>query len=151
MRGMMWLWLSGTVMLSACGGETPVPEQQAAQAPESSLAAASPSDLDPANCDKRPDFVLLPADAKVVSCAFGKGPSPRRESGTVIFLTASAPAAVTDWYRAQAKGLEMQDAVVASVPSPLYSAKDGTRRNFMVIPEPAEGRTRVTLNWGRDG
>jgi hypothetical protein len=143
--------LGGAAMLAACGEAAPPAAQPSATAPDSSMAAASASQIDPATCDQRPDFAVLRPDAAVQTCTSGKGPTPNRESGTVIYTTAGKPAEIVAWYREQARKFEMKDGIVAETPNPIYSAKDGTQRNFMVLTEPAGDRTKVTLNWGRDG
>lgn len=146
---MRWLVMAAFAGLAGCGGEPPEVSQTAQNgaAPSSAMV---PVDQAEARCEKRPDFVVLRPDARIESCTSGKGPSPRRESGTIIYTTADKASAVTAWYREQAKAFGLDDALVAETPSPLYSAKDGKRRNFMVLTEPSGVNTRVTLNWGRD-
>ncbi|MCP3731735.1 hypothetical protein M9978_15010 [Sphingomonas sp. MG17] len=146
---MRWLVLGAAAMLAACGGAPAGNETAKAEGAQPGPEAP----IDPAHvkCDQRPDFVVLRPDAQIQSCTSGKGPSPRRESGTVIYLTADKAADVTAWYREQAKAFGMQDALIADTPSPIYSAKDGTKRNFMVLTEAVGARTKITLNWGRDG
>lgn len=146
---MRWLVLGTAAMLAGCGGAPA--GNEAAKVKGAQPGPATPIDPAHVKCDQLPDFVVLRPDAQIQTCTSGKGPSPRRESGTVIYLTADKAADVIAWYRAQAKAFEMQDALVADTPNPMYSARDGTRRNFMVLTEGAGGRTKVTLNWGRDG
>ncbi|MEG3180456.1 hypothetical protein [Sphingomonas sp. LT1P40] len=142
---MRWLLMGSVAMLAGCGDKAPAPAETPVVANEA--VAVDPAHL---KCDARPDFVVLRPDAVLQDCASGKGPSPRRESGTIVYLTADKAADVTAWYREQAKAFELQDALVADAPAPMYSAKDGTKRNFMVLTETAGKKTKVTVNWGRD-
>ena len=51
--------------------------------------------------------------------------------------------------RAAASGLK--DNLASATPNPMYSARDGEKRSFMLMTEPnAGGGTQVTVNWGRD-
>lgn len=141
----------GVLILAGCGGEPTVsPEIAASTAPES---AASPTPApDPAHvkCEGLPNFVTVRPDVRITSCTSGPGATPGRTSGTVIFFTDDRAVDVTAWYRAQAKAAGMQDALNIDKPNPLYSAKDSTNRNIMVLTERSNGRTKVTLNWGSD-
>lgn len=146
---MRWLLICGLGMLGACGGGAPTPAEPS---PTAAAATTNTASIDPAHldCDARPDFVVLRPDAQLENCSAGKGPSPQRESGTIIYLTGDPAIEVVNWYREQAKTFGMQDALRVDAPNPMYSAKQGDARNFMVLTEAANGKTRVILNWGRD-
>lgn len=101
----------------------------------------------PIDCRKLPDFVPLYAGARVETCVSGPASEPRRESGTVVYMTGAAPEVVMAWYKDKATG----DGLVPSLSTAtLFAARDGSSRVMMAMVETVRGATRVTLNWGRD-
>jgi hypothetical protein len=126
------------LLLAGCGGE-PAAEAGAGSTP---IHAAS------IQCDALPGFAVLYADAVVTGCF--KGPSrigKNHESGTVIYVTRTAPAEVLTWYKEQASAKALADDLSTET---MYSAREGTKRSIMVMTEAQGDGARVTLNWGRD-
>ncbi|WP_227698548.1 hypothetical protein [Sphingomonas hengshuiensis] len=88
----------------------------------------------------------LYADAQVTSCISGPDGLPNHVSGTIVYTTAATPKAVLGWSRSQidASGLAHR-----SLSENKYEAGEERRRSIMVVVDSYQGRTRVTLNWGR--
>ncbi|CAN5518802.1 hypothetical protein BH09PSE4_BH09PSE4_01910 [soil metagenome] len=126
--------------LNGCGGPVPASNDSA---PEAAATAATGA----AECSNHPDFVVAYADAKFIGCFRGGSPIPHHESGTIIYTTAASALTIQGWYKGQAIVSGMHDGLRSEN---MYSARDGTKRTFMVLTAPAASGTKVTLNWGRD-
>lgn len=105
-------------------------------------------------CENLPPHVALPADARISLCTQNET-SPGHRSGAILLTTEQAPDAIIAFYKAKAKEARIPDSISNNTPQqgmgPMYSAREGTKRSFMVITRPVDGgRTEVTLNWGAD-
>jgi hypothetical protein len=125
--------------LAGCGGDKAA-EQEGASA--NAVAAAG----DAVECTGLPDHVALMPDAKVSLCTRAEA-IPGRISGTVIFTTASNPDAVIAFYKEKTAAAGLQPGITAPG---AYSAREGTKRTMMVLPEAAGSGSKVSLNWGQD-
>jgi hypothetical protein len=147
MRGFLLLMLP----LAACGGGTDIGSdttndpvalnvvEAAAEGTPAAVAAA-------ADCGNLPKFVPVYAGAQVTQCISGPdGRAPRHISGSVVYLTDVKPEAVLGWSRshANASGLAFRESGPNKV-----SAGEELKRSVLVVAEPHQGRTRVTVNWG---
>lgn len=136
-----------TVLLAACGPGAPPPgtaTADAGAAPQKDAPGAAASAT--AACNGLPPHAVLLPDARVSLCTSNDGSTGRR-SGTVIYTTADSADAVFAFYKAAAAKTGLADAIVTPTS---YSANEASRRTFMVLVAPADGRTQVTLNWGID-
>jgi hypothetical protein len=134
---------------SACGGgvSSDTTDDPVAQNVVEAAAAGTPAAVAAAvDCSNKPDFVPVYQDAQITTCVSGEDGLPRHVSGTIVYLTKKTPAEVLGWSREQvnASGLGQR----LSTPTQ-YSAGEETRRSVMVLVEPMNGGTRVTVNWGR--
>ncbi|MFM6931851.1 MAG: hypothetical protein ACKOUT_06365 [Novosphingobium sp.] len=105
-------------------------------------------------CENLPPHVALPADARISLCTRNES-SPGHRSGAILLSTEQAPDAIIAFYKAKARQAGIPDSVSNTSPrtgmGPMYSAREGTKRSFMVMTRPIDGgRTEVTLNWGAD-
>lgn len=138
------------LLLAACGGGGPSSDSvddPVAQNVVAAAAAGTPAALAAAvDCGNRPDFVPLYADAQVTSCVSGPDGLPRHVSGTIVYTSAADPERVLGWSRAQidASGLRYGRLTPGK-----YEAGEEGERSIMVVVDRYQGRTRVTLNWGR--
>lgn len=126
------------LLLAGCGRDPPAgPESGATRIHEASV-----------QCDALPDFAVLYVDAVVTACFNGRSTlGGKRENGTVIYTTRTAPEEVLTWYKEQASAKALIDEQLTKT---LYSAGDGMKRNLTVFTEPKDGGAKVTLNWSRD-
>lgn len=144
-------WIIATALvLGACGGggiasdttNDPVAQnvvEAAAKGKSAAVAAA-------VDCSNKPDFVPIYAGGEVTTCVASEdGRGARHVSGSIVYLTDASPREVLGWSRAQANasGLAQRLSTDKS-----YSAGEESQRSLMVVAEPFEGRTRVTVNWG---
>ena len=141
------IFMAGAMLatLGACG-EDDGNAQAANDRGPTTTASVVASGSGPADCSKLPAFVPLYDDARVETCVTGAG-EPGRESGTVIYTTGAAPAAIIAWYRDKAKSDAMAEAL--STPT-LLSVRDASGSSLMALVETVKGTTKVTLNWGRN-
>jgi hypothetical protein len=138
---------SALTLLAACGQRAPD-----APGPVGENVAAAAAEGVPANiaaavdCGNRPDFVPVYHDARITTCIAGPDGLDRHVSGTIVYETDAEPRVVLGWSRAQsdASGLRYRAATERS-----YSAGEARARSLMVVVDTINGRTRVTLNWGR--
>ncbi|WP_448662572.1 hypothetical protein ACG3SL_18195 [Sphingomonas sp. CJ20] len=137
------------LLLAGCGGgassdtvSDPTAQNVAAAAAEGTPAAVTAA----IDCSNKPDFVPLYVDAQVTSCISAPDGLPRHVSGTIVYNTAADPRTVLGWSRAQlnASGLAHK-----TMTDTKYEAGEESERSVMVVAEPYQGQTRVTLNWGR--
>ena len=99
------------------------------------------------DCGKKPAFVQLYADAKVMLCSANRSDATGKDSGTIIYTSPAAPAAVLGWSKAEAvkAGLAEQLSTPES-----FSASEGDRRTLMVLAAPQGTGSQITLNWSRE-
>lgn len=141
--------LAAALLLAACGGGVssddvrgPLAQNvaEAASKGKSAVVAAA------TDCSNTPRFVPIYRDAQVTTCVASEdGRGRRHVSGSIVYLTSAPPREVLGWSRAQANasGLHQRLATDST-----YSAGEESQRSLMVIVEPFERRTRVTVNWG---
>ena len=99
------------------------------------------------DCNNKPAFVPVQQGGQVTTCISGPdGVNKRHVSGTIVYLTNDDPRRVVAWSREQANasGLAPRQASETR-----YSAGEEGQRSLMILAEPFEGRTRVTVNWGK--
>lgn len=138
------------LLVAGCGGGGPKADRiddPVAQNVAAAAAAGTPAAIAAAvDCGNKPDFVPLYADAEVTSCNSAPDGLPHHVSGTIVYTTAADPARVLGWSRAQidASGLRY-----GRLSPGKYEAGEEAERNVMVVVDRYQGRTRVTLNWGR--
>jgi hypothetical protein len=141
--------LAAALLLAACGGGVSSDDvrdplaQNIAEAASKGKSAAVAAAID---CSNTPGFVPIYRDAQVTTCVASEdGRGRRHVSGSIVYLTSAPPREVLGWSRAQANasGLHQRLATDST-----YSAGEESQRSLMVIVEPFEGRTRVTVNWG---
>jgi hypothetical protein len=145
---MRHLMLSSTLLLAACGGgvssETtsdPTGQNVAAAAAEGKPAAITAA----ADCSNKPDFVPVYANAQITTCVSGPDGTPRHVSGSIVYLVEEEPAKVLGWSREQANASGLGQRLLTETK---YSAGEDGQRSLMVVVEPMNGGTRVTVNWG---
>ncbi len=141
--------LTAGLLLAACGGSPKTTDDPFGQNVAMAAAEGKPAALTAAtDCGQAPpDFVPLYADAKITSCVSGPDGQKDHVSGTIVYLTNAKPAEVLGWSRGQANasGLGQRRAT-----DKMYSAGEERRRSVMVVVDAVDGRTRVTVNWGKD-
>jgi len=98
-------------------------------------------------CGKKPAFVPLYADAKVILCSASRDGTDGKDSGTIVYTSASAPAAVLGWSKAEA--LKAGLAEQLSTPE-TFSASQGDKRSVMVMAATQGAGSQVTVTWGRE-
>ncbi len=133
--------LCALTFLAACSGggdkaATPNGDKSA------SVAAARSFD-----CKDLPAYAPLPNDAVISLCTSGQT-RPGHVSGTVTYSTGMAPDAVIAFYKDKVSLAGLHKGINAPG---AFSAVDGGKRSMMVMPAAGEnGKTYVTLNWGRN-
>lgn len=127
------------LLLAGCGGE-----KKAEQAEASANAVAVGGET--VECTGLPEHVALLPDAKVSVCTRGEA-MPGRISGSVVYSTASNPDAVIAFYKEKTAAAGLQPGI--SAPG-TFSAREGTRRTVMIMPEVEGTGSKVRLNWGQD-
>ncbi|MGK6354105.1 hypothetical protein ACMGDH_02635 [Sphingomonas sp. DT-207] len=137
------------LLLGACGGGVSSDDvrdplaQNVAEAASKGKSAAVAAAID---CSNTPDFVPIYRDAQVTACVASEdGRGRRHVSGSIVYLTGASPREVLGWSRAQANASGLHQRLATDE---TYSAGEESQRSLMVIVEPFEGRTRVTVNWG---
>ncbi|WP_404335973.1 hypothetical protein AB2M62_17845 [Sphingomonas sp. MMS12-HWE2-04] len=145
---MMRLSLLPLLLLSACGGggvstettDDPTGQNVAAAAASGKPAAVTAA----ADCSNRPDFVPIYAGGQVTQCIAGPDGKARHVSGSIVYLTDTAPREVLGWSRAQAnaEGLAPREATDNK-----YAAGEEGKRTLLFVVDSFGGRTRVTINW----
>jgi hypothetical protein len=97
------------------------------------------------DCGKKPAFVPIQPDAKVLVCNINHEPS--RDGGTLIYTSAAAPAAVL----AAVKDASVKAGFDAKISTPeTFSASQGEHRSVMVMAAPKNAGSQITLTWSRD-
>lgn len=142
-----------TLLLAACGGEgdgtgnatvattnDPTAQNVVAAAAEGTPAAVSAA----IDCSNKPAFVPIYREAQVTTCVSGPDGQPRHVSGSIVYTTHTSPTDVLAWSLDQARVAGLTDASV-------YGNKLTTGvhqgRKLMILSEPYQGATRVTVNW----
>lgn len=141
--------LAAALLLGACGGGVSSDDvhdplaQNVAEAASKGKSAVVAAAID---CSNKPDFVPIYHDAQVTTCVASEdGKGRRHVSGSIVYLTSASPREVLGWSRAQANASGLHQRLATDN---TYSAGEESQRSLMVIVEPFEGRTRVTVNWG---
>lgn len=97
------------------------------------------------DCGKKPAFVALQADAKVLVCSVSH--EPRKDSGTVIYTSAAAPAALL----AAVKDAAIKAGLEERISTPeTFSAGQGDRRSLTVMASPKDAGSQITVMWSRE-
>jgi hypothetical protein len=97
------------------------------------------------DCGKKPAFVPLQADAKVLVCSVSH--ETRKDSGTVIYTSAATPAALL----ASVKDTAIKAGLEETLSTPeTFSASQGERRSVMVTVAPKAAGSQVTMMWSRE-
>lgn len=126
--------------LGACGGDKPV---------DGANLSIANANLDvttgDAACSQRPPHAPVYADASYVTCAAGAISATSKVSGTVVYETAAAPAAVLAWSKAEAIKAGLTEQLSSA---DMISATEGDR-TVMVMAQPRGSGSMVTVNWGR--
>jgi hypothetical protein len=98
------------------------------------------------DCGKKPVFVGLYADAKVTVCSAIRGSEDGKDSGTIIYTSAAAPAAILAWSKAQA----VKAGLIEQLSTPeTISVAEGETRTVMVMAAPNGKGSQVTVSWSR--
>jgi hypothetical protein len=139
------------LLLAACGGagvkaddvRDPV-AQNVAEAAANGTPAAVAAAID---CSNKPDFVPVYAGGQVTTCVSGPDGTARGHvSGTIVYESDADPRRILAWSREQANASGLAQRAATET---LYSAGEERARSVMILVEPYQGRTRVTVNWGR--
>jgi len=141
--------LAAGLFLAACGGSPKSTNDPVAQNVAAAAAEGTPAALAAAtDCGQAPpEFVPLYADAKIVTCVSGPDGQQDHVSGTIVYTTNAKPAEVLGWSRGQANASGLAQRMATDK---MYSAGEEKRRSIMVVVDTIDGRTRVTVNWGKD-
>lgn len=142
--------LLGLALLASCGGRSQSEAEQDPLAQNVAAAAAEGTSARVAaaiDCSNKPDFVPVYADARITTCIAGPDRPPNHVAGTIVYMSDAEPGKLLGWSRAHANasGLAPRLATPTS-----YSAGEEARRSLMILVEPKDGATRVTVNWGTD-
>ncbi|MFM5929480.1 MAG: hypothetical protein ACKOPQ_01075 [Novosphingobium sp.] len=145
----MALALCALGLTAACGTSGEAGKASAAADAEGKAQAG-----EAVTCSDLPPHVALLAGARISLCTRAET-SPGHVSGTIVMTSGEAPDAVIAFYKTNAKAAGIPDSIANADPQPgmgpMYSARDGSKRSFMVLTRPAEGgMTEVTVNWGMD-
>ncbi len=97
-------------------------------------------------CGKKPAFVPLYADAKVILCSASHDDAARKDSGTIIYTAAAAPGIVLAWSKEQVLKAGLTEQL--STPE-TFSASEGDRRTAMILAAAQGTGSQVTINWSR--
>jgi len=97
------------------------------------------------DCGKKPGFVSIQPDAKVLVCSVSH--EPRKDSGTLIYTTATAPAALLATVKDAAVKAGLEEKI--STPE-TFSAGQGDRRSLTVMASPKDAGSQITLMWSRE-
>lgn len=127
------------LLLAGCGGD-----KQSEQADASANAVAEGGQT--VDCSGLPEHVPLMADAKVSVCTRGEA-MPGRISGTVVYSTAANPDAVIAFYKERTAAIGLEPGITAPG---AFSAREGTKRTVMIMPEIEGTGSKVRVNWGQD-
>jgi hypothetical protein len=98
-----------------------------------------------ASCADKPDYVPLYADAKLLTCVSGKVEATGRTSGTLVYTSAAAPAAVLAWSKEQATKAGLSQRLSTET---MFSAGEGNKRTLAVMAAGVESGSQITVNWG---
>lgn len=99
------------------------------------------------DCGKKPDFVPLHADAKVILCSASHDDRAGKDSGTLVYTSAAAPAAVLAWSKGEAGKAGLTERL--STPE-TFAAEEGERRKLLVMAGAQGTGSQVTLSWSRE-
>lgn len=133
------------LLLGACGSPTVTFEDTSMK--NASDLAATVSSPAPAvvDCSGKPDFAPVEAGATITTCTQGDIAATGKTSGTIIYTSASAPAAVLAAAKAHATGAGLKVNIENET---MVSASEG-QRTLMVMAAAQDGGSQVTVNWGR--
>jgi hypothetical protein len=143
--------LAAPLLLAGCGGtgvSSDTTNDIVAQNVVEATANGTPARVAAAvDCNNKPDFVPVYAGAEVTACISGPdGVNKRHVSGTIVYLTDADARTVLGWSREQANASGLAPRQASGT---RYSAGEEGQRSLMVLVEPYQGRTRVTVNWGK--
>lgn len=142
--------LACLVLLGACSGGVKTDDVEDPTAQNVAAAAANGTSARVAaatDCSNRPDFAPIAPGGQITTCVSGPdGTRPGHVSGTIVYMTDLDPGRAISWSRTQANasGLAPRKAETFR-----YEAGEPSQRSLMILAEPHQGRTRVTVNWGR--
>lgn len=124
--------LALVLLLAACGS-------RGGDLPGDTAIAGAP------DCGKKPGFVPIQADAKVLVCSVNH--ATRKDSGTLIYTSAATPAALL----AATKDATLKSGLEEQLTTPeTYSASQGDRRSVMVMAAAKGAGSQVTVTWSRE-
>ena len=135
------------MLLAGCGGistkttDDPVGQNVAAAAAEGKSASVAAA----IDCNNLPDFVKIYPGGRVTECVSGPDGFPRHVSGSVVYRSDAQPREVLGWSRAQADAAGLAHRISTAGK---YEAGEEGKRTLMIVVEPMDGGSRVTLNWG---
>jgi hypothetical protein len=143
--------LAAPLLLAGCGGtgvSSDTTNDIVAQNVVEAAANGTPARVAAAvDCNNKPDFVPVQQGAEVTTCISGPdGVNTRHVSGTIVYLTDDDPRHAIAWSRGQANASGLAPRQASDT---RYSAGEEGKRSLMILAEPFEGRTRVTVNWGK--
>ncbi|MGH6888231.1 MAG: hypothetical protein ACREHF_03395 [Rhizomicrobium sp.] len=131
---------NGSFTMSGNGGHFTMKASDGKQTVEIN-ATGSGTDL------KLPGFVTAYPGGKIQSTTIGSG--DKGASGTFIFETADAPAAVIAWYKKKSADAGLKQAIDMSMgtTSMFTSSGDGGKKALQVIAATSGRGARVQVNW----
>ena len=149
----MRYWPLGlALVLGACGGGdgsgnagVVTTDDPAAQNVVEATANGTPAAVAAAtDCSNRPSFVPVYREAQITSCVSGPDGQTRHVSGSIVYTTHTSPGDVLAWSLNQARAASFPDAALQG-----NKLVTGTQqgRTLMIVSEPYNGATRVTVNW----
>jgi hypothetical protein len=97
------------------------------------------------DCGKKPAFVPVQPDAKVLVCSVSH--ETRKDSGTVIYTSAAAPAALLAAVKDATNKAGLEEKI--STPE-TFSAGQGDRRSVTVMAAPKDAGSQITVMWSRE-
>lgn len=124
--------LALVLLLAGCG-------PRGADLPGDTAIAGAP------DCGKKPAFVPIQGDAKVLVCSVNH--APRKDSGMLIYTSAAAPAALL----AAVKDATLKSGMEEQISTPeTFMASQGDRRSVQVTAAPKDAGSQITLMWSRE-
>ena len=127
-------WIAVAALLAGCGGAKK-------DAPPTDTEVAGEKD-----CAKKPDFVPLYSDAKVMLCSADHVEATGKDSGTILYTSAAAPAALLAWSKEQA----LKAGLAEQLSNPgTFAGGQGDAKTLFVMATPQDKGSRVMINWGR--
>lgn len=96
-------------------------------------------------CANKPDFAPVYAGSTILTCVSGGTQDGKRESGSVFYSNPAAAAAILAWSKAEVVKAGFEPRLETQQ---MFSATNGDQRSIMVMVNPKDSGTEVSVSWG---